>query len=43
MPDGTNPTGGLDAQGQQNLRDWVAAGGVLVGLRARTTPSAPPG
>ena len=33
VPDGSNPTGGLDAQGQQNLRDWVAAGGVLVGLR----------
>lgn len=33
LPDGSSPTGGLDAQGQQNLRDWVAAGGVLVGLR----------
>ncbi|HYI19305.1 MAG TPA: M14 family zinc carboxypeptidase [Solirubrobacteraceae bacterium] len=33
VPDGSNPTGGLDAQGQQHLRDWVAAGGVLVGLR----------
>jgi hypothetical protein len=33
VPDGTDPTGGLDAQGQQHLRDWVAAGGVLVGLR----------
>ena len=33
VPDGTNATGGLDAAGQQNLRDWVAAGGVLVGLR----------
>ncbi len=33
VPDGSNPTGGLTAQGQQNLRDWVAAGGVLVGLR----------
>ena len=33
LPDGGNPTGGLDAQGQQHLRDWVAAGGVLVGLR----------
>jgi Zinc carboxypeptidase len=33
VPDGGNPTGGLDAAGQQNLRDWVAAGGVLVGLR----------
>ena len=33
MPDGSNPTGGLTAQGQQNLRDWVAGGGVLVGLR----------
>jgi len=33
VPDGSDPTGGLTAQGQQNLRDWVAAGGVLVGLR----------
>jgi hypothetical protein len=33
VPDGSDPTAGLDAQGQQNLRDWVAAGGVLVGLR----------
>jgi len=33
VPDGSNPTGGLDAAGQQNLRDWVAAGGVLVGFR----------
>ena len=33
VPDGTNATGGLDAAGQQNLRNWVAAGGVLVGLR----------
>jgi hypothetical protein len=33
VPDGSNPTGGLDATGQQNLRDWVAAGGVLVGFR----------
>ena len=32
VPDGSDPTGGLTAQGQQNLRDWVAAGGVLVGL-----------
>jgi hypothetical protein len=36
VPDGTNPTAGLDAQGQQNLRDWVAACGAL------TTPSARP-
>ena len=55
VPDGTNPTGGLDAQGQQNLRDWVAAGGVLVGLRrahnlarsagltSTTVKAAPPG
>ena len=33
MPDGSNATGGLDAAGQQNLRDWVTAGGVLVGVR----------
>jgi hypothetical protein len=33
VPDTNSPTAGLDAQGQQNLRDWVTAGGVLVGLR----------
>jgi hypothetical protein len=33
VPDGSSATGGLDAAGQQNLRDWVAAGGVLVGIR----------
>jgi hypothetical protein len=33
LPDSGNATGGLTAQGQQNLREWVSAGGVLVGLR----------
>ena len=34
MPDGTQRRpAGSTRPGQQNLRDWVAAGGVLVGLR----------
>jgi hypothetical protein len=33
VPDGSNATGGLDAAGQQNLRDWVSGGGVLIGIR----------
>jgi hypothetical protein len=33
MPDGGGSTGGLDAAGFQNLRDWVTAGGTYIGFR----------
>jgi hypothetical protein len=33
MPDGGGTTGGLDATGMQNLRNWVAAGGTYIGFR----------
>ncbi|MEO3816729.1 M14 family zinc carboxypeptidase [Plantactinospora sp. B24E8] len=37
VPDGSNPTGGLTATGQANLRAWVAAGGTYLGLRNQGT------
>ncbi|MFY1673087.1 M14 family zinc carboxypeptidase [Plantactinospora sp. WMMB334] len=37
VPDGGNPTGGLTATGQANLRAWVAAGGTYLGLRNQGT------
>ncbi|MFY1687752.1 M14 family zinc carboxypeptidase [Plantactinospora sp. WMMB782] len=37
VPDGSNPTGGLTAAGQANLRAWVAAGGTYLGLRNQGT------
>jgi hypothetical protein len=36
VPDGTSATGGLNATGQQNLRDWVTAGGTLIAFRTGT-------
>ncbi|MEV1331314.1 M14 family zinc carboxypeptidase [Micromonospora costi] len=37
VPDGSNPTGGLTAAGQANLRAWVAQGHTYVGLRNEGT------
>ncbi|MFG1767323.1 M14 family zinc carboxypeptidase [Micromonospora parva] len=37
VPDGSNPTGGLTAAGQANLRDWIAQGHTYVGLRNEGT------
>ncbi|GII53959.1 deacylase/carboxypeptidase superfamily protein [Planotetraspora thailandica] len=37
VPDGSNSTGGLTAQGLANLKAWVAAGGTYVGLRNEGT------
>ncbi|MDG4826197.1 M14 family zinc carboxypeptidase [Asanoa sp. WMMD1127] len=37
VPDGSSPTGGLTAAGQQHLRDWVAAGNTYIGLRREGT------
>nr|WP_218007943.1 M14 family zinc carboxypeptidase [Herbidospora sakaeratensis] len=37
MPDGSNATGGLTAQGQANLKAWVANGGTYIGLRNQGT------
>ncbi len=37
VPDGSNPTGGLTAAGQANLRAWIAQGHTYVGLRNQGT------
>ncbi|AEV85817.1 carboxypeptidase [Actinoplanes sp. SE50] len=37
VPDGSNPTGGLTAAGQANLRAWIGAGHTYVGLRNEGT------
>ncbi|MEU7949259.1 M14 family zinc carboxypeptidase [Micromonospora taraxaci] len=37
VPDGSNPTGGLTATGQANLREWIAQGHTYVGLRNEGT------
>ncbi|GAA1851674.1 hypothetical protein GCM10009687_17730 [Asanoa iriomotensis] len=37
VPDGSSATGGLTAAGQQNLRNWVAAGNTYIGLRNEGT------
>ncbi|MBB4741199.1 hypothetical protein BJY16_004658 [Actinoplanes octamycinicus] len=37
VPDGSNPTGGLTAAGQANLRAWIAQGHTYVGLRNEGT------
>ncbi|MEV0157682.1 M14 family zinc carboxypeptidase [Micromonospora sp. NPDC050686] len=37
VPDGSSSTGGLTAQGQANLRAWVAAGHTYLGLRNEGT------
>ncbi|GLW35870.1 M14 family zinc carboxypeptidase [Actinoplanes regularis] len=37
VPDGGNPTGGLTAAGQANLRNWIAAGHTYLGLRNEGT------
>ncbi len=37
VPDGSNATGGLTAQGQANLKAWVAGGGTYIGLRNEGT------
>ncbi|WP_285795686.1 M14 family zinc carboxypeptidase [Micromonospora sp. NBRC 107095] len=37
VPDGSNPTGGLTAAGQANLREWIAQGHTYVGLRNEGT------
>ncbi|WP_424534488.1 M14 family zinc carboxypeptidase [Sphaerisporangium viridialbum] len=37
VPDGSNSTGGLTAQGLANLKAWVAGGGTYLGLRNEGT------
>ncbi|MER7891604.1 M14 family zinc carboxypeptidase [Micromonospora sp. NPDC094482] len=37
VPDGNNPTGGLTAAGQANLRAWIAQGHTYLGLRNEGT------
>ncbi|WP_189331496.1 M14 family zinc carboxypeptidase [Actinoplanes ianthinogenes] len=37
VPDGSNPTGGLTAAGQANLRAWIAQGHTYLGLRNEGT------
>ncbi|RKN14967.1 carboxypeptidase [Micromonospora musae] len=37
VPDGGNPTGGLTAAGQANLRSWIAQGNTYIGLRNEGT------
>ncbi|MFI7523512.1 M14 family zinc carboxypeptidase [Micromonospora globbae] len=37
VPDGSNPTGGLTAAGQANLRNWIAQGHTYIGLRNEGT------
>jgi len=37
VPDGSSSTGGLTATGLTNLRDWVAAGRIYIGIRRQGT------
>nr|WP_243709564.1 M14 family zinc carboxypeptidase [Micromonospora sp. 15K316] len=37
VPDGSNPTGGLTAAGQANLRNWIGQGHTYIGLRNEGT------